>query len=238
MTNILSLDQKNDHFGDVRSVVSDSFEVSRHEYQSQSPRHGAGVFQHVGQQFTQHLLANVVDVPVAFDNAFRQFRVEIYEGIKAIFQDPLGGACGDGYIDDGLQLRLVDDFLTAPRDIDAVVTDPLDITDNLHGCGDEAEIGCDRLLPRKDFQAQFVDFELQAIDLVVPVDNPLRKGWTSLHEGARAVGDRDLDFVADQKQLVLQGAELLVVLFAGVFTFRFRHDVGIKFVVHFKIVNI
>src|SRR5262249_61674475 len=119
----------------------------------------------------------------------RQFGVTVHECVEALVQYSLRGGRGYGYVDDRLQLGLVHDLECTPRDIDAIVADPLDVAHDLHRGRNEAKIRCHRLFARENFQTEFVNLDLELIDLIVPIGYALRQRWASLHERPGRIGD-------------------------------------------------
>src|SRR5262245_16727137 len=91
MTDVLPPDQENDHLGDVRRMVPNTFEVLGYEDHLQRPRDVLRVFHHVGEQLTKNLLVAVVDKGVVLDHLLGQRSIRIDKGIQAILENPLRG---------------------------------------------------------------------------------------------------------------------------------------------------
>src|SRR5215470_9397956 len=154
-------------------MVAHSFEISSDEDQPKSASNCGGVFEHVGKQLAEHLLAYIVDVFVALDDTFCQFRIAIYKSVQTFFQDSLCGGRSNRNIDDRLQFRLMHDFQCSAGYVDAVIPDAFDVADDLHSRRDETKIRRDRLVAGKNLKTDVIDVQFKLIDLIVFVDDVL-----------------------------------------------------------------
>src|SRR5262245_61659001 len=114
------------------------------------------------------------------------------------------------------------DLESAPRDIHAVVSDALDVSNNFHRCRDETKIRRDGLLEREDLETDIIDFEFKLIQLVVFIDYTLGKRRLTFDESSRCVCYCGFCFVADQEQLFIQRTELTLVVFICMCAVRHR----------------
>ena len=62
-------DEVNHVFGDVCRVISDAFDVFRHQNKLESGEHHGGVFHHVGKQLAEELVAQPVHLIIALEHA-------------------------------------------------------------------------------------------------------------------------------------------------------------------------
>ena len=120
------------------------------------------------------MFADVIDVSVILNDPLCQFRIAIDESVEALLENPLCGRGRNKDVDNRFQFRLIEDFQGAAGDVDAVISDPLDIADNLHCRCDETKIGGNRLFARENLEANVVNFKLKFIDLIVPINDLLR----------------------------------------------------------------
>ena len=65
MPDILTLDHEDDHFGHVGGVVGDPLQMPGNGVDLDGPGNGAGVLEHVGQQYPLDLLVEEVHLIVA-----------------------------------------------------------------------------------------------------------------------------------------------------------------------------
>src|SRR5437667_9030708 len=106
---------------------------------------------------------------------------------KALLQNALCSRRRNRNVDNRFQFGLMHDFKRTARHVDAVVSDTLDIGNNLHRGCDETKIGRNRLLARQDLEADVVDLEFESIDFVIFVNDTLGKRWPALHKSPRGV---------------------------------------------------
>src|SRR5205809_1778457 len=126
------------------------------------------------------------------------------ERVKALLENALCGRRSDRDIDDRFQFGLMHDFQRAAGDVDAVVSDTLDIGNNLHRGCDETKIGRNRLLAGEDLEADVINLDFESIDLVIFINHTLGQRWPPLHKSPRGVSYGCLRFVADQQELLFQ----------------------------------
>ena len=94
-------------------------------------------------------------------------------------------------------------------DVHRLVPDPLQVGVDLHGRGDEPEVGGHRLLEGEQAQAALVDLDLQIVDVLVRGDDALRRIDAALDEGVGGVVHALLDERAHVQQAVLERLHLL-----------------------------
>jgi predicted HD phosphohydrolase len=104
----------------------------------------------------------------------------------------------------------------ALADVHAQIPHALEVGHELERHGDEAQVGRDRLAPREHAKALVVDLDLEPVDLAVELDRLLRQVAVALHERADAALEHLLDLGPHQEELLVDLAELRLVLAVGV----------------------
>ena len=84
--------------------------------------------------------------------------------------------------------------------ITALITNPLQVGDNLQSQGDEPEIPGRRLTQRQNFQTALIYFNLQPIDLVIVINGPVGQVAIALHQRLHGVGDHLLNLTPHLQQ--------------------------------------
>src|SRR6266404_3131417 len=85
----LRLDHVDDHLRDVRGVVGHPLQEARDQDQPDGARDRPRVFHHEGQQLTEDLLLEGVDLGVFGAHASRELRVSRHEGIEGLLDHAL-----------------------------------------------------------------------------------------------------------------------------------------------------
>src|SRR5204862_4620233 len=91
VADVLALDQVDDVLGDVGGVVADALEIFGDEDQFEGGKDDAGIAHHVGEQFTENLIAVVVHLIVGGKDALCKLHVaadDSGEGVADHFLEP------------------------------------------------------------------------------------------------------------------------------------------------------
>src|SRR6266571_4434210 len=124
VADVLALDEVDDVLGDVGGVVADALEVLGDEDQFERGKDDAGIAHHVGEQFTENLIAVAVHLL-------------------------LGELAHARKIDVGLYARVAKDAQSSLRDVDGLIADALEIVIDARDRQHEAEIDGHELVKRE-----------------------------------------------------------------------------------------
>src|SRR5689334_6439658 len=83
-------DEIDDVFGDVGGVVADAFEIFGNHDEFEGGEDNRGIFHHVGEQFTEELIAKAIDLVVTLEDGLREFLVAADKGVEAIADHGFG----------------------------------------------------------------------------------------------------------------------------------------------------
>src|SRR5258708_39468986 len=90
VADVLALDEVDDVLGDVGGVVADALKVLGDEDQFERGKDHAGIAHHVGEQFTENLIAVVVHLIVGAEDALGEINVAASHGAKGIAKHLFG----------------------------------------------------------------------------------------------------------------------------------------------------
>ncbi len=169
-----------------------------------------GVLHHEGQQLAEDLLLEGVHLGVFPAHPPGQLGVAGHEGVQALLHHPLGPIGHARQVDVGLELRLLVQLQRALGDVDGLVADALEIGDDLHGGGDEAQIAGGRLVQRQELHALLVDLDVVGVHLRVAVDDLLGQHRVALQQRGHDPADLVLDQAAHGQQGLLERVQLFV----------------------------
>src|SRR6266850_1892441 len=175
MPNILASYQKNNHLGDVGRVVPHSLEVLCNEDEFYRPRDGAGVFEHVCEQFAKDLFVKGVHEPVIVNHSLSKFGIRIHECVQALLQDLLRRFGHYSKIDQTLQFGLLDQLDRAFRNIDPDIADALNVLYDFESGSNKSQVARDWLLEREDLETQVIDFNFECVEFVIAFDHVFRE---------------------------------------------------------------
>src|SRR5256884_3934057 len=192
MADILALDEIDDVLGDVGGVVTDALEVLGDEDQFESGKDDAGITHHVGEQFTENLVAVVVHLIVGGQDALGQFHVAADHGIESIANHLFGELAHARQIDVGLHARVSEDAQGSLGDVDGLVADALEIVIDARDRQHEAEIDGHQLVQGKKLNDAIVDFQLQLVDGVFFLEDALGEPFIGFQNGVNGLVDSAL----------------------------------------------
>jgi hypothetical protein len=210
MPDHLSLDQVHHHLRDVGRVVGHPLQEAGDEDHPDGAGDRPGVLHHEGQQLPEDLLLEGVHLGVLPAHLPGQRGVVGHEGVQALLDHalrPLGHA---GEVDVGLELGLAVQIDHPLGDVDRLVSDPLQVGDDLHRGGDEAQVAGRGLVQREQAHALLVDLDVVGVDLPVPLDDLLGEGVVALQQRLHDPADLVLDEPAHGEQGLLERLQLLV----------------------------
>ena len=84
MADVLALDDVDYVLGDVGSVVADAFEIFGDEDEFKRRENHAGITHHVSKEFTENLIAVLIDLVVASHNFLSELDVAANDSIQRI----------------------------------------------------------------------------------------------------------------------------------------------------------
>jgi len=106
MADVARLHDEDDVFGDVRGVVADALEMTRHENQVDAGLDRARIAQHVGQHLPKDLFLERVQPVVLPQHGLRQVHVSRDECIERLAEHLQGELPHARKVDQGLDRRM------------------------------------------------------------------------------------------------------------------------------------
>src|SRR5262245_2813352 len=206
----LALDQEHDHLGDVRGMVGDALQEARDQDEPDRARDRLRVAHHVREQLAEDLLLDAVHLVVSGADLARQVRVPGHEGVQALLHHALGLLGHSRQVDVRLELALLVQLHRALGDVHRLVADALEVGDDLHGGGDEAEVAGGRLVEGEQLHALLVDLDVVSVHLPIAVDDVSGQRLVTLHQRPHGAADLILDQRAHGQQRLLEAVQLLV----------------------------
>jgi hypothetical protein len=204
VADVLALDDVDDVFGDVGGVIADAFEVFGDEDELESGKDHAGIAHHVGEEFAEDLIAEVVDLVVAGENFLSEVHVAADDSVKGVANHFLGEFAHARKIDVGLHARMAKDARGGLRDVDGLVADTLEVVVDAGNGKDEAEIDSHQLMESEKLEDPVVDFELEFIDGVFFIDDALGELFVGFQHGVNGLMDGALGETAHPQEAFFQ----------------------------------
>src|SRR6267154_1419113 len=158
VADVLALDEVDDVFGDVGGVVADALEIFGDEDQFERGKDDAGITHHVGEQFTENLIAVAVHLIVGGKDTLRELNVAADDGVEGVANHLLGELAHARQIDVGLHARVAKDALGSLGDVDGLIADALEIVVDARDSEDEAEIDGHELVQSEKLNDAIVNF--------------------------------------------------------------------------------
>lgn len=167
MPDVFDADSVDGVFGDIFGEVADAFQAARYEDEFQHGSDRVGVGGHEGGDRLGEVFVHLVEFLVAWLECAGERGVAIGIGQHGIRKH------GHGVLIHGLDVRGVGncgegaEFAGTAGDAHGLVGRALDIDAGFHGCDDIAEVGCDGVEAEHDVHAFGIDFDFEAVDLLV-----------------------------------------------------------------------
>src|SRR5262249_10594425 len=146
VADVARLHQEDHVLRDVGGVVGDALQVAADQDGGGGGLDGGGGGHHVGQQDAEGRVLEAVHLGVGGEHLPGQRGVAPHEAVQAVPGHALGDLGHAGQVDDRLEGRVGQHPDRVLRDVDRLVADALEVGVDLHGGGDEAEVGGHRLL--------------------------------------------------------------------------------------------
>jgi len=127
----------------------------------------------------------LVHLVVPGEDAAGELRALAHEGVQALAGHPLRDLRHPGNVGQGLDGWMGQHPHRLLGDVHRLVTDALEVGVDLHGGGDQPQVGGHRLLESEQAQAAVVDLDLHLVHLLVRGDDPLDGVGPPLDQGAR-----------------------------------------------------
>jgi hypothetical protein len=204
MADVLAGDDEEDVLGDVRGVVADPLEVTRHQHQLQRGGHARRRLGHRVGEAPEGLVAQGVEDVVPLEHGLGQADVAGDEGIDGPVQHRLGDfghprqhrLLADGAVIDVAARRL--------GDVHGEIADPLQVGVDLDRGDDDAQVDGYRLLQRQQFEGAIVDRHLAGVDVAVPDGHLVEGVQVAGGEAADGLRQARRDRRPLQRQLALE----------------------------------
>src|SRR6266851_5519968 len=160
VADVLALDEIDDVLGDVGGVVADALEVFGDEDEFERGKDDAGITHHVGEQFTENLVAIVVHPIVGGEDSLGEFDVAADDGVEGVANHFLDEIAHAREIDVGLYARVAKDAQGALGNVDGLIADAFEIVVDARDGQHEAEIDGHEPVQGEKLNDAVVDFDL------------------------------------------------------------------------------
>lgn len=170
-------------------MIPDPFQMLGDEHQPERSGDVVLVLHHVCQKFAEDLLVQAINDSVGTDDVFGEGNVRVYERIQALLQYAPSRACHDRQVDEGFELRLLDQLERTAGDVHADSCHSGDIPDDLVCGRNKPEITGYGVFQSENFLTERVNLALQPIDMAAPENDVFRK--------RRLAIDKSLDRIRD-----------------------------------------
>ena len=204
VADVLALDEVNDIFGDVGGVVADALEVFGDEDQFERGKDDAGIAHHVGEQFTENLVAVAVHLVVSGEDTLGEINVAADDGVKGVADHFFGKLAHARQIDVGLHARVAQDALGALSDVDGLIADALEIVVDARDGQHEAKIDGHELVQREKLNDAVVDFHLEFVDGVFFIEDALGELFIGFQNSVNGLANGTFREAAHPEQALLQ----------------------------------
>src|SRR5437588_11574604 len=208
MADVLALDEVDDVFGDVGGVVADALEVLGDEDQFERGKDHAGIAHHVGEQFTENLVAVVVHLIVGGQDTLGKVNVAADDGVEGMANHLFGELAHARQIDVRLHARVAEDAQGSLGDVDSLIADALEIVIDARDGQHEAEIDGHELVQRKKLNDAIVDFHLEFVDGVFFLEDALGELFIAIQYRVNGLVNGALREAAHPQQALLQFVQI------------------------------
>src|SRR6266550_5028299 len=208
MANVASGDHVDHVFGDVGGVVSDAFQVLGHQDQLEGGVHDRRIAHHIGQQFAENLVAELVDLIVAGQHGARQVDIAAHQRIEAVAHHLFCQLAHARQIDVGLHARMAHNTLRRLRDVDRLVAHALQIVIDTRYGQHKAEVRGHELLKRQQLHHAVVDLNLQLVDGVLFIEHGVSELLIRIEHGVHGLVHGAFSEAAHPEQPLLQLVEV------------------------------
>src|ERR1700674_1635405 len=200
VADVLALDEVDDVLGDVGGVVADALEVFGNEDQFERGKDDTGIAHHVGEQFTENLVAVAVDLIVGGEDTLGEFDVAADDGIEGAANHLLDEIAHARQIDVRLHARVAKDALGSLGDVDGLIADALEIVIDARDRQHEAEIDGHELVQSEKLNDAIVNFHLELVDGVLLLEDALGELFIGFQNGVDGLVDGALREAAHPEQ--------------------------------------
>ena len=173
MSDIGPENPENDILGNIGSVVSDAFEIARHQERIQRLLSHLRFFVHPSHEHDKSFIAHPVDDVIHFQHSLGEFGFTFHERLQ---RAPYHGADGGGHardIDRQIDSRQFNQVHYALGDVYRLIAHALEIGIDLGDRENEAEIRGRRLLRGQDVESQFINLALGGVDVTLVFEDQL-----------------------------------------------------------------
>jgi len=199
-----------DHFGDVGGVIADPLDVLGDEQQVGRLADVVRVLHHEGQQGAEDRVVEIVDRGVAFDDPDRGLGVALDEGVEDVVNHLGGDARHFGHQRHRLDVADILQQRDALGDVFGVIANALDHARNLERGDDIAQVAGHRRAQRDQLDRAALGLDLERVELLVVLDDPLGAFQVAIDEAAHRFADGVLGQPAHLADERAQPIEILV----------------------------
>jgi hypothetical protein len=204
VADVLALDDVDDVFGDVGGVIADALEIFGDEDQLEGGKDDAGIAHHVGEEFAEDLIAEVIDLVVAGQNLLSEINVAADDSVEGVANHFLGKLAHARKIDVRFDAGMAKNARGGLRDVNSLVADALKVVVDSGYGKHEAEIHGHQLMEGEELEDAIVDFELQFIDGIFFIDDALGKLLVRFQNGVNGLMDGALGEAAHPQEAFFQ----------------------------------
>ena len=175
MANVLALNDVDNILGDIGGVVTDPFEVLGHQNEFERRENYAGITHHISEEFTENLVAVLIDLIVAGHDFLSEINVAADNGVEGIADLFLHNLGHTGQIDIRFNAGMAKDAQGTLGDVDGLIADAFEIIVDARYREDKTEVRGHELMESQELHDTIVDFELKFIDGVFFIEHALGK---------------------------------------------------------------
>ncbi len=139
------------------------------------------------RRFAKDLVAVVIDLVVAGEDALRQLDIAAHHGVEGHANHFFGEFAHARQIDVGLDARVAQDAQRALRDVDALIADAFEIVVNAGNGQDEAQVRGHELVQGEKLHDAIVNFQLQFVDGAFFVEDALGEGFVGIQHAVHGL---------------------------------------------------
>src|SRR6185437_5292755 len=210
VADVAASDHINYIFRDIRRVVADALQILGDQDELEGRKDDCGIFHHVGEEFAENLIAEMIDFVVANEDRFRKISIAMDQGIQAVANHAFGKLAHARQIDIWFDLRMAQNAQGGLRDIDGLVADALKVVVDARSRKDEAQVDGHGLLQRDKLHHAVVDFDLHFIDDFFFVKDARGERFVFLKHGLHGLMDGALGEPGHPKQALLQFFQIVI----------------------------
>ena len=199
-----------DDLADVGRVIAHPFKVLGDEQHMGAGGDGARILHHVGQEFAEQAVVEVVDLGIAMPGFAGQLRIARHVGVERLLEDLLHQPAHPRHRAqrrDWRHLRQCDGPL---GDVLGIIADALEIGGDLQRPDHGAEIGRHRLAQRQHLHGELLELVFERIDAAVFLDHDRGALDVPLDHGLDGGGDLGFAQAAHLHDDVVQLGQFLV----------------------------